>query len=336
MHGTSSTWQPDTRFWRDRAVAVTGATGFLGSHLTALLTGLGAQVVALVRDNVPPSPIGARWASEVTTVSGDVTDQATIERMLGDYEVRTMFHLAAQSQVGVANRHPVATFESNVAGTWAVLEGSRRSPRLEQVITASSDKAYGAQPMLPYDEEMPLLAVNPYDVSKACADLLSHTYHRTYGLPVCITRCGNFFGPGDRNWERLVPGTIRSLLRSERPQIRSDGTMVRDYLYVVDGALAYLQLAESMASDPTVPGEAFNFSTETPLNVLDLVAMLQSAVGTDLEPEIRATATHEIDQQFLSAKKARERLGWHPSLSMAEALAETVDWYRAHVVQEPS
>ena len=334
MTGTAAPWEPDPSRWRDRGVAVTGATGFLGSHLTAQLVELGAQVVALVRDDVPFSPISEGWASSVAAVKGEADDQATMERLLGEYEVRTVFHLAAQSQVGVANRNPVATFQSNVAGTWAVLEACRRSPRVEQVITASSDKAYGAQPVLPYDEGMPLLAVNPYDVSKACADLISQSYHHTYDLPVCITRCGNFFGPGDRNWERLVPGTIRSLLRGERPVIRSDGTLVRDYLYVVDGALAYLQLAEAMAKDPSLIGEAFNFSTETPLNVLTLVAMLQDAAGTELEPDVQATATHEIDEQFLSAKKARDRLHWHPRLSMEEALAETVAWYRAYLGEE--
>jgi CDP-glucose 4,6-dehydratase len=257
-----------------------------------------------------------------------VEDQPLVERLLGDYEVRTVVHLAAQSQVGVANRNPLATYEANVAGTWSVLEAVRRSPRVEQVVTASSDKAYGAQPQLPYDEDMPLLAVNPYDVSKACADLISTSYHRTFGVPVCVTRCGNFFGPGDQNWERLVPGTIRSLLRGERPVIRSDGTMVRDYLYVVDGALAYLRLVESMARDPAVVGEAFNFSTETPLTVLELVAALQEAAGTDLELDIRATATHEIDSQFLSAAKARKVLGWAPTVSVEAALVETVAWYR--------
>jgi CDP-glucose 4,6-dehydratase len=203
---------------------------------------------------------------------------------------------------------------------------------VEQVVTASSDKAYGAQPALPYDEDMPLLAVNPYDVSKACADLISTSYHRTFDVPVCVTRCGNFFGPGDRNWERLVPGTIRSLLRGERPIIRSDGSMVRDYLYVVDGALAYMRLVEAMAADPAVIGEAFNFSTETPLTVLQLVAELQKAAGTDLEPDIRATATHEIDSQFLSATKARKVLGWEPTRSVEAALGETVDWYRSHLL----
>jgi CDP-glucose 4,6-dehydratase len=172
--------------------------------------------------------------------------------------------------------------------------------------------------------------VNPYDVSKACADLLSTSYHRTFDVPVCVTRCGNFFGPGDRNWQRLVPGTIRSLIRGERPVLRSDGTMVRDYLYVVDGALAYLRLVEAMAEDPAVIGEAFNFSTETPMSVLELVAALQEAAGTSVELDIQATATHEIDRQFLSAAKARKVLGWYPTFTVEEALRETVAWYRAH------
>jgi CDP-glucose 4,6-dehydratase len=326
-------WTPTIGFWRDRPVAVTGATGFLGSHVVAQLVRAGAAVAVLVRDDVEPSPITEDWSGRVAVVRGAVEDQAVVERLLGDYEARTVLHLAAQSQVGVANRHPVATYEANVAGTWSLLEAVHRSPRVEQVVTASSDKAYGAQPALPYDEDMPLLAVNPYDVSKACADLISTSYHRTFGVPVCVTRCGNFFGPGDRNWERLVPGTIRSLLRGERPLIRSDGTMVRDYLYVVDGALAYLRLVEAMADDPTVVGEAFNFSTETPLTVLELVAALQAAAGTALEPDIRATATHEIDSQFLSAAKARKVLGWAPTLTVEQALAETVDWYRSHLTE---
>jgi CDP-glucose 4,6-dehydratase len=327
----TTTWTADTAFWRDRPVAVTGATGFLGSHVVDQLVGLGAHVAILVRDEVVRSPISDAWAGQVAVVRGAVEDQAVMERLLGEYESRTVLHLAAQSQVGVANRNPSATYEANVAGTWSLLEAVRRSPRVEQVITASSDKAYGAQPTLPYDEDMPLLAVNPYDVSKACADLISTSYHRTFDVPVCVTRCGNFFGPGDQNWERLVPGTIRSLLRGDRPLIRSDGTMVRDYLYVVDGALAYLRLVEAMAEDPALIGEAFNFSTETPLTVLELVAALQAAAGTDLEPDIRATATHEIDSQFLSAAKARKLLGWAPTLSVEEALGKTVDWYRSHL-----
>lgn len=326
-----TTWAPDPAFWRDRAVAVTGATGFLGSHLVEHLVRIGAHVTILVRDDIPPTAITTGWWPHVRVVRGAVEDQAAVERLLGDYETRTLFHLAAQSQVGVANRNPVATYEANIQGTWTLLEAVRRSPRVEQVVTASSDKAYGAQPHLPYDEDMPLQGVNPYDVSKTCADLLSQSYHATYGVPVSITRCGNFFGPGDQNWERLVPGTIRSLIRGERPLIRSDGTMVRDYLHVVDGALAYLQLAEAMAEDDGIAGQAFNFSTEVPLTVLELVAKLQEAAGTDLEPEILGTATHEIDSQYLSAEKARKVLGWAPTMTTEEALADTVEWYRQHL-----
>jgi CDP-glucose 4,6-dehydratase len=328
-------WTVDVGFWRDRPVAVTGATGFLGSHLVGHLVRHGASVVALVRDDIPPTAITRSWLDDVRIVRGDVEDQALLERVLGDYEVRTVFHLAAQSQVGVANRNPVATYEANIQGTWSILEAARRSPRVEQIVTASSDKAYGAQPTLPYDEEMPLLAVNPYDVSKACADLLAQSYHLTFGVPVSITRCGNFFGPGDQNWQRLVPGTVRSVLRGERPLIRSDGSMVRDYLYVEDGALAYLQLAEAMAKDPSVAGQAFNFSTELPLSVLDLVDKIQAAAGTSLEPDILGTASHEIDSQYLSAAKARKVLGWAPTMTMDDALAETVGWYREHLADGP-
>lgn len=329
-----TTWTPDPDFWRDRPVTVTGATGFLGSHLTAELVTLGAMVTVLVRDDVPPTSISAAWLPHVRKVRGAVEDQAILERLFGEYESKTVFHLAAQSQVGAANRNPVATYEANIAGTWAVMEAARRSPRIEQLVTASSDKAYGAQPVLPYDEDMPLAAVNPYDVSKACSDLLSQSYHQTYDVPVSITRCGNFFGPGDLNWERIVPGTCRSLIRGEAPVIRSDGTMVRDYLHVVDGANAYLRLVESMHDDPGLAGEAFNFSTETPLTVLELVDRLQAAAGTDLEAEVLGTASHEIDSQYLSAEKARKVLGWEPTISMDDALANTIEWYRTHLADD--
>lgn len=320
-------WNPNADLWRHRPVAVTGATGFLGSHLTHQLVELGANVVILARDDVPATPV-ADWHDRVSIVRGGVEDQTLVERMFAEYETRTVFHLAAQTQVGVSNRNPGSTWASNITGTASVLEAARRSPGIEQIVTASSDKAYGSQPVLPYDEDMALLARNPYDVSKACSDLIATSYFHTWGLPVCITRCGNFFGPGDVNWERLVPGTIRWLLDGVRPIIRSDGTLVRDYLYVVDGALAYLQLAECLADDPTLAGEAFNFSTETPVTVLELLEVLQRVAGTDLEPDIRGTATHEIDAQHLSAAKARKMLGWAPRWTLEQALAETVAWYR--------
>lgn len=332
--GTDPAWAPTPEFWRHRAVAVTGATGFLGSHLTQMLVTLGARVVILARDKVALTPLMRTWWDRVAVVDGSVEDQAAIERVLGDYDVVTVMHLAAQTQVGVANRNPVPTYDSNVRGTWAVLEAVRRSPMVGQVVVASSDKAYGSQPVLPYSEDMPLLAVNPYDVSKACADLISRSYAATFGVPVAITRCGNFFGPGDTNWERIIPGTIRSVLAGQRPVIRSDGTMTRDYLYVVDGALAYLRLAEALAANPALAGEAFNFSAERPLTVLELVAMVQRAAGTDLEPDVRAIASHEIDHQFLSAAKARRMLAWGPRFTMEEALAVTVQAYRTDLDAE--
>jgi CDP-glucose 4,6-dehydratase len=312
-------------------VAVTGGTGFLGSHLVRQLVDLEASVVVLVRDEVPLTSVRRSWIGAVTHVQGAVEDQETIERLLGEYGIQTVIHLAAQSQVEVANRNPVSTFESNIAGTWSVLEAARRSPVVTGVVLASSDKAYGDQPVLPYTEDMALGAIHPYDVSKACADLLARSYARTFGLPAAVTRCGNFFGPGDTNWARLVPGTIRSVLAGERPLIRSDGSLTRDYLYVVDGALSYLRLAEALDKDPALGGEAFNFSTERPLSVLDLVALVQQAAGTTLEPDIQASATHEISHQFLSAEKARRVLNWAPAYTIEEALAETVAWYRAEL-----
>lgn len=326
-----SGWSPTEGFWRHRPVAVTGATGFLGSHLTAMLHELGANIVILARDETPLTPIATHWRDAVWTVRGDVEDALIVERMLAEYEVRTVFHLAAQSQVGVANRDPASTWSANIMGTATVLEASRRASTVEQIVTASSDKAYGTQPDLPYDEEMPLLAQNPYDVSKACSDLIATSYALTFDLPVCVTRCGNFFGPGDLNWRRVVPGVIRDILEGRRPVIRSDGTLIRDYLYVVDGVLAYLQLAEAMADDVDLRGEAFNFSTETPVSVLDLVARLQMAAGSHLEPDIQGTARHEIPAQHLSAAKARKMLGWEARHTLDEGLAKTVAWYREYL-----
>lgn len=323
---------PGTSFWRDRPVLVTGASGFLGSHLTGMLARAGAEVVALVRDEFVPTSIVRRWLGTVAIVRGDVRDQPLLERVLGEYRVQTVMHLAAQTQVEVANNNPISTFDSNVRGTWALLEAVRRSSLVGQVVLASSDKAYGPQPSLPYSEEMPLRAVHPYDVSKACADLIASTYWQVFDVPVSVTRCGNFFGPGDVNWNRLVPGVIRSVLRGERPVLRSDGTLLRDYLYVEDGALAYITLAEAMAATPDLRGEAFNFSTEQEMTVLEFAKQICEMAGRpDLEPDIRATAKHEIECQNLSAEKAHRLLGWWPRWKGDEALRRTIDWYREHL-----
>lgn len=322
----------DNSFWLDRPTLVTGATGFLGGWLVRRLLDSGADLVCLVRDWVPDSQlIREGLASRVNLVRGDIFDQALLERILGEYEVKTVFHLAAQTIVGIANRNPVSTFRSNIGGTWALLEACRRSPGVEQVIVASSDKAYGDQETLPYDEEMPLQGRYPYDVSKACSDLLAQSYAATYQLPVVITRCGNFYGGGDLNWNRIVPGTIRSVLRDRRPVIRSDGSYIRDYFYIEDGAAAYMLLAEKLAEKPEFAGEAFNFSNEIQLNVLQLVKLILKVMGSDLEPDVRNEASREIRHQYLSAAKARRLLGWKPLFTMEEALSRTVDWYRRYL-----
>lgn len=326
---------PNRAFWLDRPVLVTGAAGLVGAWLTGQLLAAGANVVCLLRDWSPHSELkrAGHW-DRVTVAWGDVCDQALLERVLGEFEIDTMIHLAAQTVVGVANRNPVSTFETNIGGTWAMLEACRRSPLVRQCILASSDKAYGEQPVLPYHEDMPLMGRHPYDVSKSCADLLAQSYAHTYGLPVAITRCGNFYGGGDLNWNRIVPGTVRSLLRGDRPVIRSDGQFVRDYFYVEDGAAAYMLLAERLAADSGLAGQAFNFSNEIQLTVVELVERISTLMGSQLQPDVRGDATHEIRRQWLSAAKAREQLGWRPLFDLDEGLRRTVDWYRAFLSEQ--
>jgi len=315
-------------FWHSRPVFVTGGTGLVGSWLVKRLIEHGADVVCLVRDWVPQSELVSSGAlDKVRTVRGSVCDQADMERILGEYEIDAVFHLAAQTIVGVANRNPVSTFESNIRGTWALLEAVRRSPAVKQVVVASSDKAYGNHDVLPYSEETPLAGRHPYDVSKSCADLISQAYAHTYGLPVAVTRCGNFYGGGDLNWNRIIPGTIRSLLRSEAPVIRSDGRFVRDYFYVEDGAAAYMLLAEQLAANRDLRGQAFNFSNEIQVTVLDLVRTITRRMGLSLSPVVLNEASNEIPVQHLSAAKARTLLGWQSAFTLDQGLDLTIDWY---------
>jgi len=325
-------------FWKERPVLVTGATGLLGSWLTKALVERGASVVALVRDWVPENELfRSGTMNDVTVVRGDVQDQGTVERALGEYEVDTVFHLAAQTIVGIANRNSISTFESNIRGTWTVLEACRRSPLVRQIVVASSDKAYGSHEQLPYSEDAALQGRHPYDVSKSCADLIAQSYAVTHELPVCVTRCGNLYGGGDLNWNRIVPGTIRSALSGERPIIRSDGSYIRDYFYVEDAVLAYLMLAEQLAAHRELAGQAFNFSNEIQVTVLELARLiLRLADCGDLDLDVRSEANNEILHQYLDASKARTVLGWSAQFDLEDGLMRTIQWYREFLAARTS
>lgn len=287
----------------------------------------GANVTGLVRDYVPQSNLyQGEHIKKMNIVRGSLEDLAVIERALGEYEIDTVFHLAAQAIVGVANRNPISTFEANILGTWNILEACRKHPLIKRVIVASSDKAYGDQENLPYDENMPLQGKHPYDVSKSCADLISHTYFHTYGLPVCITRCGNLYGGGDLNFNRIIPQTIQLVLNGEAPEIRSDGTFVRDYFYIEDAVQAYLLLAEKMEEN-NLAGEAFNFSNEIQLTVLELVEKILKKMNSNLKPKVLNQGSNEIKHQYLSAEKARKLLNWTPAYTIDEGLEKTIEWY---------
>ena len=316
-------------FWLDRPTFVTGATGLVGAWLVKRLVAAGADVTCLVRDWTPQSElIQTRTIEKVKVVRGDICDRETLERALGEYEIDTVIHLAAQTIVTIANRNPISTFEANIGGTWNLLEACRRSPKVKQIVVASSDKAYGDQMALPYTEETPLQGQHPYDVSKSCADLIARTYAVSYDLPVVITRCGNFYGGGDLNWNRIIPGTIRSILRGQNPVIRSNGKYVRDYFYVEDGAAAYMLLAEQLAAKPHLKGEAFNFSNEIQMTVSEIVEKLLVLTGSGLRAEVLNETNNEILHQYLSAEKARTQLGWMPLFDLDQGLRRTIAWYK--------
>lgn len=317
-------------FWNHRNVFVTGATGLLGTWLVEELLDRGANVICLIRDWMPRSRlVTTGLIDRVIVVRGELEDVSVLVRAINEYEIDSVFHLGAQTIVGTASRSPLSTFESNIRGTWNLLEACRLcAGMVERVIVASSDKAYGVHETLPYREDMPLQARYPYDASKACADIITLSYYHTYDVPAAITRCGNLYGGGDLNFNRLIPGTIRSALQGERPIIRSDGTFVRDYFYVRDAVHAYLTLAEQMPAQHLL-GEAFNFGTESPLSVLDLVDAILRLIGrTDIRPKIMDRASHEIPAQYLDCSKARQCLNWCPKYSLEAALLETIAWYR--------
>ncbi|MCX6770018.1 MAG: GDP-mannose 4,6-dehydratase [Candidatus Micrarchaeota archaeon] len=317
-------------FWNGRQVLLTGASGLVGSWLVEELLSQGAQPVCLVRDRVPDSRFFSEgFDKKVTVAAGELEDRNAIERVINEYEPATIFHLGAQTIVQTANRSPLHTFRANIEGTWNLLEACRTHGKaVEQIIVASSDKAYGDQKVLPYTEDTPLQGRHPYDVSKSCVDLISQSYAATYSLPVAISRCGNFFGGGDLNFNRIVPGTIQSLCKNEAPVIRTDGKYVRDYIYVKDAVSAYLTLAEKYK--PALCGEAFNFSNEAQMTTLEMVSLISKLMKKSIAPKVQNSASGEIRNQHLSAKKAREVLGWKAKYGIEEGLAETIDWYLAY------
>ena len=323
-----------SEMWRRKRVFVTGGTGLVGAWLIEWLVGAGADVVALVRDGVPGSNFYRFGLDrQVTVVRGTLEDYPLMSRILNEYEIEVVFHLAAQTIVGIANANPLSTFSANIEGTWNVLEAARLSKRVKAVVLASSDKAYGTHEVLPYTEDAPLIGRHPYDVSKSCADLIAQAYWVTYKLPVSITRCGNFYGGGDLNFNRIVPGTIRSLIDGQRPIIRSDGTLIRDYFYVKDGVNAYVTTAEKLMAGEA-GGEAYNFSNEIQVNVRELVDIICQAAGiTNLPPIVLNDAPNEIPHQYLSAAKARRDLKWSSGYTMEQGMAETVAWYRQYFAE---
>ncbi len=322
-------------FWKQKKVLVTGGTGLLGPWLIKKLLAYQAEVFVLIRDFTPNSLFFTESLNtQVSIVQGDLNDFFLLQRVLNECNIDTVFHLGAQAIVGYANRSPISTFVSNIEGTWNILEACRISPWIKRIIVASSDKAYGEHKTLPYTEEAPLQGRHPYDVSKSCADLLAQSYYHTYKLPVCVTRCGNFFGGGDLHFNRIIPGTIKAVLENETPIIRSDGTFVRDYIFVKDVVDAYLTLAEQM-EEKQLLGECFNFSTDTPFTVITIVDLILSLMNmSHIKPIIQNKASNEIPAQHLSSQKARSLLGWNHSYGVRQGLLETITWYKQYFDQK--
>ena len=320
-------------FWNGRHVFLTGAFGFVGANLARSLAEAGANVVCLRRDDTNPNSLDALGlASKVTAVRGELEDLPLLSRILNEYEIDAVFHLAAQAIVGAANRSPISTFESNIRGTYMLLEACRLSPLVKRVVVASSDKAYGTSPTLPYHEDLPLQGVFPYDVSKSCTDLISISFARTFDLPVAITRSANIYGPADLNLSRIIPGTIVSVLRGEDPVVRSDGTPVREFVHTEDVCSAYMLLAEKIDS---ARGEAFNIGTNEPVQILELTNKIIDLAGASDKLKanvlLKHKIEHEIDAQYLSANKISARLGWVSRVNLENGLRQTIEWYNRNL-----
>jgi len=325
------------KFWDGKRIFVTGATGVVGLNLVNKLVEYNAEVVALVRDAVPRTTLLGPWldgTSGVTIVRGDLLDYDLVMRSLAEYESGYIFHLGAQTIVNVGNRSPLTTFRSNIEGTWNLIEAARvlegYSQSIRAICVASSDKAYGSSPVLPYTEDMPLQGEHPYDVSKSCTDLIAQSYAKTYNLPVVIARMGNIYGYGDLNFNRVIPGTIKSVIDKKPIEIRSDGTPIREYFFVEDAVDAYLTMAEQ-GQKKGVSGQAFNFSSGEKYSVIEIVRKILTTMGSKTKPMILNTAKHEIQDQYLSVRKAKKVLGWTPRYTTTDGLRMTVDWYKTKV-----
>jgi CDP-glucose 4,6-dehydratase len=324
----------DQMNWKGKNILVTGADGFIGSHIAKALVEKGANVTTIIRDIKKSSNLDVlNIKNKVNILHGDLTDLHDCERALNEYDVDFVFHIAAQAIVGPANRSPLSTFESNIKGTWNILEVCRLSKTFKGLIVASSDKAYGQQKHLPYTEESPLNGYYPYDASKAAAEILARSYFMTYHLPLAITRNANTYGPGDLNFSRIIPDVITTILKGERPVIRSDGTPERDYMYIKDAVNAYLALAENLHRKEIL-GEAFNFGTGKPVKVIDLYNKIIKLMGKDTKPKILGEAKNEIDRQYLSIEKAKRLLKWQPKYGLDSGLKETIEWYKNYLMKK--
>ncbi|MFQ5473028.1 MAG: NAD-dependent epimerase/dehydratase family protein [Dehalococcoidia bacterium] len=318
-------------FWQGKNVLVTGVGGFVATHLAQRVADQGASVVGILRDSRGGKRLKLfHLLDKIDVVRGEIEDLSLMERAFNEYEVEYCFHLAAQAIVGIANRSPLSTFESNIRGTWTVMEAARNSKLLKGVVMASSDKVYGDQDVLPYTEDSPLLAKYPYDASKLCAEVLARSYAATFDLPVAVVRCANIYGGGDLNWSRIIPGTIRSMLAGEEPIIRSDGTLERDYMHVADAVSAYATLAENLVRDG-VRGEAFNFGWGRGYSVLEVVNTILSQGGASLRPRVLGENKGEIERQWLASDKARTVLGWEPQVTLENGIRQSIDWYRDYL-----
>jgi len=314
------------KYWKNKKVLVTGYEGFLGSNLTKTLISYGTEVIGIDKVKNRPGSVLEGLRNKIVNIKGDISNLRLVKSLIYKYKPQVIFHLAAEAIVGEANKKPIRTFQSNIEGTWNILEASRDKKFIEAIVAASSDKAYGSHKILPYKETAALKGDHPYDVSKSCADLICYTYWNTYKVPVCVTRCGNIFGPGDFNFSRVAPDAIRCALRNKQFKIRSDGKFTRDYVYVEDIVNGYIVLAEKMKK-LKLYGEAFNFSDENPITVIEIVKKIYNLTGKKPDYKILNQAKYEIKHQYLCSMKARKILDWKPGYTIEEGLKRAIEWY---------